>query len=754
MFKHLSRSLSVAFLFLSAFAFAHNVPVKNAELVARNFMQQTTNSQDITIKLFHTAKAANGEALYYVFDLNNGNGFVIVTAEDASKPIIGYSTTQRFEIPSSNSNIGNWLNKRGEEISYLRNNHIEANSAISKSWNNYINNIPAQNVNRSSANTHVAPLVTTLWNQSPYYNDLCPGGSVTGCVATTMAQIMKYWNYPKTGNGNSTYNEDDYGTLSANYANAVYVYSLMPNVCTSPNAEIAELMYHCGVSVNMDYSPAGSGAWVINADSPISAENSFINYFGYDPTEIKGVYRSDYSTANWHALLKGDLDIGRPIQYVGFGNSGGHTWVCDGYDVNNFYHMNWGWGGSGDGFFDIDVLNPSGMDFSQGQQALAGLIPLTNTAIDAGVLSVTPSEILCHAGTVNPVVKIRNYGSTTLNSCVINYKIDNQNFQTLTWNGSLVTGQTATLNLPGNNFSSGSHTITCYTSGPNNNADGDVTNDLNQTHINLISADQLPVVEGFETQSAADEWTSLPSGGSNWEVSSQSASGGTKSIMIDNLNNTAGNTSILQGLGDFDLSEMEAMPQLSFKVAYQQKTSTSNDILKLQVSDDCGKSWKTRWTKQGSALASTTVLSTTPYLPSSGEYNSYSVVIPRYYSAIFRFVFTADDTDPGNNLFLDDINMIDPAVSVQENELNVGLNLYPNPAKDKITIEYNTKESHTVNVEVFDVLGKKHSSTNIGKVDAGSHEFEIATDQLNNGIYFVTISIDGSKIVKRIVVQN
>ncbi len=754
MFKHLSRSLSVAFVLLCSLAFAKTVPLNNAELVARNFMMQTINAQDITLKLFHTAKTADGSPLYYVFDVNSGNGFVIVTADDAAKPIIGYSTKERFDIPAPNSNIGNWLNKRGEEINYLRKNNIQANAVIAKTWSDYTNNIPATDLRRSSANTSVAPLLTTLWNQSPYYNDLCPGGSVTGCVATTMAQIMKYWNYPKQGNGNSSYNENDYGSLSANYANAVYVYSLMPNVCSSPNPEVAELMYHCGVSVNMDYSPEGSGAWVINADSPISAENSFINYFGYDPTQILGVYRDDYSTANWHALLKGDLDIGRPIQYVGFGNSGGHTWVCDGYDVNDFYHMNWGWGGSGNGYFDIDVLNPTGMDFSFGQQALAGLIPLTSQAIDAGVLTITPNDILCNAGTVSPVVKIRNYGSSTLSSCVINYKIDGQNYQTLNWNGSLVTGQTATLSLPGNTFSSGSHTITCYTSGPNNNTDGDITNDLSISYINLISADQLPLIEGFETQSAIDEWTSIPSGGSNWELTTQAFSGGSKSMKIDNLNNTPGNVSILEGLGDFDLTNAGAIVQLSFKVAYQQKTATSNDQLKLQVSDDCGKSWKTRWTKQGAALASTSVLSNTPYQPSTGEFKTFSVTVPSYYNAIFRFVFTSDDTDPGNDVFLDDINMIDPAVSVKETDINVGLNMYPNPAKDKVTIEYNTKESHTVSVDVCDVLGKKHTSVNKGKVDAGNHEFEIATDQLTNGVYFVTISIDGSKIVKRLVVQN
>jgi hypothetical protein len=750
------KKLSFSFLALSfgiSMSFAKLVPVNNAEIVAGNFIKQMTGDNTPGLKLLHTAKTSAGAASFYVFDVNSAHGFVIISAEDAGKPIIGYSTSEHFSLPVPGSNLDYWLNRRTEEIEHLQFNHIEANSSIAKIWDSYITGIPVNDQQRSASTNTITPLLTTLWNQSPYYNDLCPGGSVTGCVATAMAQIIKYWAYPLHGVGQSSYNENDYGSLSANYAMATYVYSLMPNTLSGPNPEVAQLMSHCGISVSMDYSPSGSGAWVICSDNPISAQNSYTTYFGYNPNTILGVYRDDYADVNWHTLIRNDLEIGRPIQYAGFGNDGGHTWVLDGCDANNMYHMNWGWGGSANGYFDIDVLNPSGMDFSWGQQAIFGIVPNATQAVDAGVLNITPNDIVCNAGTVDPIVKIRNYGISNLTSCLINYKIDNQGYQQMTWNGSLVTGQTATVALTGNNFSAGSHTFTCYTSNPNNGADPNLSNDQSVASVGLIAVDQLPLIEGFETQTSSDHFGVIPSQGSDWAVTPSAAASGVRCFMINNLINTPGNVSILQGLGDYDLSWCGAV-QISFKVAYQQKAATSMDKLKLEVSNNCGKTWNTRWSKQGAALASTSDLSANQYYPLAGEFIKYTVTVPFYSSAIFRFVFEADPSDPGNDLFLDDINLIDPTVGVKENNIAVGLNLYPNPAKDKAIIEYSTLESHNVTIDVVDVLGKKVASLDKGKVEAGSHEFELATGSYKSGIYFVAISVDGNRMVKRLVVQN
>lgn len=745
-------TIFIASILFVSFVTASTVPYKRIELVAKNFISQTTGNSEIDLALAHTAYNSNGTPLYYVFNLKYSDGFVIVAAEDAAYPIIGYSTQHNFSIPTPTSSIGNWLNARGKEINTIIQKNLQANAKIAQSWTNYIDNIPTAK-QRSSTTTSVAPLLSTIWNQSPLYNDSCPGGSVTGCVATTMAQIMKYWNYPAHGMGSSSYTENDYGFLSSNYGHATYNYAAMPNAVNSPNPEVAKLMYHCGVSVQMDYSPAGSGAMVITADAPICAENSYITYFGYNPNTILGVHRDDYTDPNWHNLLKSDLNIGRPIQYVGFGNEGGHTWVCDGYDENNFYHMNWGWGGSANGYFNIDALNPGSMDFNWGQEALTGIVPIATNALDAGVLTISPTDHQCLTTGITPVIKFRNYGINNLTSCNINYKIDNQSTQTINWNGVLVTGQTATLALTNVNLSNGSHTVICNTSSPNGSADGNVTNDQVITPISLVTPDNLPLVDGFEDQSTYNHWAPVPSAGSNWVVNSQSASGGLKSIMIDNLNNVPGNVSILEGLNDYDLSNCAAV-DLSFKVAYKQVNANSNDKLRLEVSNNCGKNWNLRWSKQGAELATTTQMGTAPFVPQASDYVSYSVSIPYYSSAILRWVFTSDATNPGNNLFLDNINLTDPTVGVKELSLGIGLNVYPNPAKDKVTIDYSTKETHVVSIDVIDLLGKTIATFNQGKVDAGNHTFVIETSQLKNGVYFLNIGVDGGTVVKKIAVQN
>ena len=160
----------------------------------------------------------------------------------------------------------------------------------------------------------------------------------------------------------------------------------MPNSLSGSNNAIATLMFHCGVSVEMQYGVAatgGSGGYVIEAQSPIThcCEYAFKTYFGYKNT-LQGLFRDDYNDATWIQMLKTDLDAGRPIQYAGFGQGGGHTWVCDGYDNSNFFHMNWGWGGVYDGFYSLNDLSPgtggagggSG-SFNSGQQALIGIEP-------------------------------------------------------------------------------------------------------------------------------------------------------------------------------------------------------------------------------------------------------------------------------------------------------------------------------------------------------------------------------------------
>jgi hypothetical protein len=194
---------------------------------------------------------------------------------------------------------------------------------------------------------------------------------------------MKFWNHPTTGTGSNSYYHPTYGTLSANFSNTTYNYAAMPNNVTSTNSAVATLMYHCGVAVNMNYTPTGSGAWVLTNDfagyHPASAQNAYVSYFGYSQN-ILGVQRVNFSETSWINQLKAELNLSRPVQYAGWSSSmtSAHTWVVDGYNTSNYFHMNWGWGGSYNGYFSLNSLNPGSYQFNNNQQALINIVPVTN----------------------------------------------------------------------------------------------------------------------------------------------------------------------------------------------------------------------------------------------------------------------------------------------------------------------------------------------------------------------------------------
>lgn len=751
-----TATLIVCCILFSAFGlFAKQVPVQTAQTVAENFFNNGVYSGNNKSVLKHTALNVNGVPLYYVFNFNNG--FVIVSAEDAAQPIIGYSTEQVFEIPDSKSPVAFWLSKRQDEIQYLKEQNINATLNIISDWNRLTYSSNFNKVNSSNSAT-LAPLLSSKWNQSPNYNAMCPGLSVTGCVATTMAQIMRYWQYPAHGTGSSSY-MSNYGILSKNYAASIYNWNNMPMVLSGPNADVALINYDCGVSVEMDYSPTGSGAYVINLDNPISAEHSYITYFSYDPSTILGVYRSSYSDPTWISMLKSDLDLSRPVQYAGFGPQGGHTWVCDGYDQNNFFHMNWGWGGSSNGYFNIDVLNPSGGDFSSWQQALFGIIPIATNAIDAGVLSISPTANGCTNNQYAPTIKFRNYGINPLTSCTINYKLDNGATQSVAWTGSLVTGQSDNVTLPNYTLSNAAHSFTCFITNANNGVDANAANDVLVYNFSTFSNDNLPILEGFENASVSStHWSILPSGGANWSITNQASSGGSKSLMINNLINTPGNTSIIQGLNNYDFSNT-IEPYIYFKVAYQQKSTANNDKLSLQISNDCGNTWWSKWSRQGAALASTSVLSNSNFIPTTADFKQCSAYGIFSSNTIFRFVFTADPLNPGNNIYIDDVNIYDTtavaAVGIKEQKgITTNFQLYPNPTSGEAFVKLYLNTTSSVEIKVTDVCGKEVYSIEKNKFSAGEQVISITNQtNLNKGIYFVTVYLENEKFISKLVIN-
>jgi hypothetical protein len=388
---------------LSLSIYGKEVPVDEAKKAAANFLiTQTdfhfkgTNSLSLSPVLFSPAtsfksastKSATRDDLLYIFDINQDEGFIIVAGDDHAAPILGYSFEHSFNATNIPDNVRKWMEGYKNQVRYVRSNPEAASPQALEEWELLRS---GKSLNATKSASAVEPLITTKWNQNPYFNALCPYDSeygdyaVTGCAATAMAQIMKYWNYPESGSGYYSYSHDTYGVLSANFGATRYDWNAMPDMVNEVNLAVATLMYHCGVSIEMDYGVAangGSGAYVISSHSPTEncVEYALKTYFDYDPS-LKGLERSNYSTPEWIGLLKKELDEGRPVEYCGFG-SGGHAFVCDGYDSNDYFHFNWGWGGYNDGYYLVDALNPPGVgtgggagNYNYNQQALTGIRP-------------------------------------------------------------------------------------------------------------------------------------------------------------------------------------------------------------------------------------------------------------------------------------------------------------------------------------------------------------------------------------------
>ncbi len=353
---------------------AQNIDLQSARLVANGFSRiyipQSTGlkqaTSDYTIN-------NNGEPVYYIVNLAP-KGFIIVPAYDAAPPVLGYTTENDYSPVGQPDNFKQWMEGYADVIHRLSESQTASTEGNALQWQALLN----QNSNRNASTvTTVGPLIPCMWNQGAPYNYLCPvdgagpGGHVwSGCVATAMSQIMYYWRYPNQGTGSHGYTYNPYGYLYANFGNTTYNWDEMANYATSQNFEMAQLQYHLGISVDMMYSPTGSGAYSTDA------ANALKNYFGYDQSLVLK-YRDDYSYTAWKDILRSQIDLSQPMYYHGFG-TGGHAFNVDGYQDTMYFHFNWGWGGSYNGYFHLFNLNPGGNSFTNGQGAIINFIPASN----------------------------------------------------------------------------------------------------------------------------------------------------------------------------------------------------------------------------------------------------------------------------------------------------------------------------------------------------------------------------------------
>jgi len=377
--------LLMSFMAFGSVSFAAPVDEVAARTAGTNFLKQRGIAVEIPMKMKETF-SSRGEIMYYVFD-NNGSGFVIVSADYRVVPVLAYSAQSVWDMTPDQvygSNVYGWMQVYADQIQYVRDQDLPSSSQIDQQWESLLQGpMPTDNM------TAVNPLLTTTWDQVWPYNEYCPadaGGSggraLVGCVGVTIAQILKYWSAFPTGLGSYTYTQAPYGTITANFGATSYNWAGMPNSITASDPDIATLMFHSAVSCGSQFGPTATNVGWINDREPMS--KAYINYFKMAYSSIQFVSRASYSTTDWENLIKAELEAtpARPVHYRGDG-VGSHQWVCDGYSGTNYFHFNFGWGGSYNGYYYLTSINPGTYNFTNNQQAIIGIKPNDGSTIIA-----------------------------------------------------------------------------------------------------------------------------------------------------------------------------------------------------------------------------------------------------------------------------------------------------------------------------------------------------------------------------------
>lgn len=352
---------------------AHPVSREQAALRAGQLLGKPVEALHLQERRLVPAAVVTSPA-YYMFRGSDGRGFAIVSAEDELADVLGYSAQSVLkadaDVPCA---LALYLNAFTERVAAYRAGTLE------------LQELPVFARAPRYADEEDNVLCTTAWGQNAPYNNLCPTKDghhcYSGCVATAMAQIFRFWEWPVTGSGYSWAkdgNGETYsGTLEHTYNWDAMLNTTQENLASEESQQaVAELMYDCGLSVHMNYSTDGSGA-----RTPVLA---MCTNFGYIPTTLRMYQRDCFSSDEWLALLRKEIDRGRPIFHTASSltNAGkdaaGHAFVVDGYDAFGNIHVNWGWDGDFDGYYSPEKMNPSGYQFTLDEAALIGIEPAKN----------------------------------------------------------------------------------------------------------------------------------------------------------------------------------------------------------------------------------------------------------------------------------------------------------------------------------------------------------------------------------------
>ncbi len=366
---------------VSISSFAKQVTIADAQRVAVNFFYERINQShhvgynEIKVSEQYSFPGIKDPA-YYIFNMAD-RGFVIVSSDDRVVPVLGYSFETACSAYDQPPQFVAWMKQYEDQIRDVIQNNLPAAGKITEQWA-HLRSADPLSLTPFRDQRQVQPLLISTWNQDIYYNGMCPpvsggpgGRAYAGCVPTAMGQIMYYYRWPDHGVGAYTDQDPQFGPLHANFDSTWYNWNNMTNNLSRSNPGIAELLYHVGISCDLVYGADGSGMFNHKAAYALRT------FFRYSP-QCQYLFR-DSTNLDWDSVIVAHLDRKMPLYYAGWSvpNIVGHAFVCDGYQDTAYFHFNWGWGSSSDGYFYLNNLNPGGSNFNLAQELVINFYPDT-----------------------------------------------------------------------------------------------------------------------------------------------------------------------------------------------------------------------------------------------------------------------------------------------------------------------------------------------------------------------------------------
>jgi hypothetical protein len=705
----MKKSLLLAFSFI-VIAFssspAKEVTKENARKVAINAYFEKINQFDRALDYEHIiitndfTRYLNNDPVYYAFDFASG-GFMIIAADDAYDPVIGYSFDGVFPKEKHAYVYQSFMQSYVDQIQYIRENNITAEPLITDTWKHYsTHDISTLNPNRGGRD--VDPLLTNMWNQDDPYNLLCPednngpgGHAYVGCVATALSMIMHYYRYPETGSGDHCYmpsSNPQYGQQCADFGATTYAWDgMQDNIDKFFPWPVAEIGYHCAVAVNMDFGPDGSGvSFNFNPLIP----NRLDVFFSYSDAQY--LLKSSYTQTAWINMLQDQIDDAQPVYYSGFSTDGGHAFVCDGYQDDDF-HFNFGWSGSGNGYYSL--VNVGG--FYINQNAIRDFYPTDPSypyyASGLNVITHPSGQFTDGSGPLEDYLpntdaswlidpQTEEDSITDIKLYFIDFALGAGDYLRVydgeTTNDSLL-GEFTGNTLPGTIFSTG-----------------------NKMLISLIS-DGSSEGAGFKAEFDANP--------------AEFCDG------IVTITEPVGTFS--DGSGDFNYSSGS---QCMFKIDPPFANTITLTFTEFETEEDKDLVMVYDENQELGTF--------------SGSEN------PGSFTITGDFAFIAFSTNATHNFSGWEITYEIDNVGVQEKESFTNLNIYPNPATNALQVDFSSAISQTIEMRLVNVTGDAIYSSTMANV-SGAISKSIDVSDFAKGIYILNLSSAEGSVNKKVIIK-